>query len=252
MITIHIENKIAILTLNRPERRNALCREMMEMISMRLADLNSNSEVLALIITGSTAAFCSGSDLYALASLDLKGISEHEAYTAQVVRELTQFSKPVLMAVEGFALGGGFAFALAGDIIVSAENARWHFPEIINGWVPPWGLTPLRRRLSPALFTRCVWGEAPMTANEAHRLGIVDHLSPRGEALVMALKIAEKMIALPPNVVSQWKSFSKTSLQLHEEEDAQLNSLFTQQCQSPRAQETFLKFKNKLNEKKKI
>jgi enoyl-CoA hydratase/carnithine racemase len=149
MIDVNLKDGLAILCLNRPERRNALGTESMRLLNEALNAADRDADIRAIILTGAPPAFCAGSDLKELGGLSIRDMCEHEAATASVARRIGLLSKPVISAVEGYALGGGFILAVSCDIVVTANNTRWNLPEVANGWTPPWGLGALLARTGP-------------------------------------------------------------------------------------------------------
>lgn len=135
----------------------------------------------------------------------------HEADTAAIARRIGVLGKPVIAAVEGFALGGGFILAASCDVVVTAENTRWHLPEVPNGWLPPWGLGALVARVGPTKARLLTWGAEPIDGTEALRLGVADYGAPAGEALARAIALAEKLAALPREAVASTKRFFEPS-----------------------------------------
>ncbi|GIH67798.1 enoyl-CoA hydratase/isomerase family protein [Sphaerimonospora thailandensis] len=196
---------VAVLRLNRPAVRNALGVEAVERLAAALTAIEEDPRVRAAILTGAPPGFCSGSDLKELAALPVSGMVRHETRTGEVVRAISRLGIPVIAAVEGFAIGGGFLLATACDIVVSARDARWHLPEARLGWVPPWGLQTLVTRVGPAAARRLAWGERPLSGQELHRLGGVDDLVAPGRALHHAREIAARLAALPPRAVASTK-----------------------------------------------
>ena len=161
---------IATLTIRRPGRRNAIGADLVKSLFSAFARLDSDPHVRAIIITGAAPGFCAGSDLKELAEMDLAGMRAHEARTAALARSIALLDKPVVAAVDGFALGGGFVLAISCDIVVTAPEVRWHLPEVTIGWIPPWGLQALVARVGPVTARRLTWGTQPMDGREAHRL----------------------------------------------------------------------------------
>lgn len=201
--TAQIEST-TLITLNRPEARNALSTELAEALWGAVAGAERAGS-RGIVLTGAPPAFCAGSDLKELGALDPRGMAEHERATAQCVAEIAHSSVPVVAAVERYALGGGFALALAADIIVAAGDARLHFPEIANGWIPPWGLERLLRRVSHARALQIVWGGHPLSADEALRLGVVDSVCESGGAVESAMRLAGALAKLPAYAVRDAK-----------------------------------------------
>ena len=168
---------VAIITLDRPERRNALGTDMMRALSAALREHDVDPATRVIVITGSPPAFCAGSDLKELAALSTAGMCDHELETATAVRLIGALNKPVIAAVEGYALGGGLMLAIGCDVVVSAVDARWRLPEVANGWIPIWGMGALIARAGPARARQLSWGAVDMDGREARAWGVVDHLA---------------------------------------------------------------------------
>lgn len=239
----HDEGVIATLTIDRPQRRNALGENTVRSLRRALDDIDADASIRATIITGSAPGFCAGSDLKELATMDMRGMCEHEAETAQFCRYISQLNKPVIAAVEGFALGGGFIFAASCDLVVSAENCRWHLPEVQIGWIPPWGLQTLAARLGPVVARRVAWGAQHFDGHEAYRIGLADYLTPDGQTLATALSVAQGLAALPDVAVQAVKQYFAPHAGLHGEAgDAVANRMFAENCKFPVAVATLEKF----------
>ncbi|MGH7211443.1 MAG: enoyl-CoA hydratase/isomerase family protein, partial [Acetobacteraceae bacterium] len=111
MLQIRCEDRIAILRIDRPERRNAIGTELVESLRHAFVEFNRDPAIGALVIEASPPGFCAGSDLKELAGMNLDGMRRHEAAAAAMARSIGLLDKPVIAAVEGFALGGGFILA---------------------------------------------------------------------------------------------------------------------------------------------
>jgi enoyl-CoA hydratase/carnithine racemase len=174
-------------------------------------------------------------------------MGEHEAVTAAFARSISQLSKPVIAAVEGFAMGGGFALATSCDIVVTSSACRWHLPEVQIGWIPPWGLEPLTARVGAVAARRLTWGAEPIDGTEAHRLGVADYLAPAGGALGIATSLAERLAALPASAVASTKRYyAPLVVGTAESRDAEANRLFLEDCQHEVARATLAKYGVKL------
>lgn len=235
---------IATLTIRRPERRNAIGADLVEALLSAFASLDSDPQVHAIILAGVAPGFCAGSDLKELATTDLAGMRAHEARTAALARSIALLDKPVIAAVGGFALGGGFVLAVSCDIVVTAANARWHLPEVTIGWIPPWGLNALVARVGPVAARRLTWGSAPFDGREAHRIGIADYLASTDDSVVdAALDHAGQLASLPPAAVASTKQFFAPLVNgSAEADDAWANRLFASDCNNPVAQATLKRF----------
>lgn len=235
---------VAVLRLNRPAVRNALSAALVQRLATLLAELDDDPEVRVAVLTGSPPGFCAGSDLTELAGLPVAERVRHEARAGQLARTLQQLSLPVVAAVEGFALGGGFLLATSCDVVVSATSARWQLPEVGLGWVPPWGLHSLLSRAGPAATRRLAWGDQPLSGEQLHRAGVVDELSPPGQALRRAIEVADGLAALPPHAVTSTKrALADAGAGTAESLDARTAWLFGLDCQSDTAQRSFDRFR---------
>jgi len=235
---------IAILTIDRPARRNALGQQLIEELIGALGRADRDPATHVIVLTGSAPGFCAGSDLKELAGMDLAGMGAHEAHTATLARSIAMMNKPVVAGVEGFALGGGFVLAVSCDVVVSDPSARWHLPEVAIGWIPPWGIQALVARVGPVAARRLVWGADALDGREAHRLGIADYLAEPGEPVRdAALSVAKRLAALPAQAVASTKQFFAPLVSGQGESlDAWANRLFLADCGHPAAKATLNRF----------
>ena len=243
MIKVEREGRVALVTLDRAERRNALSSEMIEKLSAALAGLNADTGVGAIVLSGAPPSFCAGSDLKELGRMDLAGMAHHEAVTAAVARSIALMDKPVIAAVEGYAYGGGFILACSCDLVVSSVAAKWNLAEVPNGWLPPWGLQAVLARVGPVNARRLTWGHEILDGELALRVGVADYLAPEGEALARARGIAERLAELPPPAVTSTKRFfAPLAAGGAEVADAEANRIFIENCQHEVAKATLARF----------
>ncbi len=234
----------AVLTMDRPARRNALGSGSMTDLAAVLETLAADPSCRAVVLTGAGPGFCAGSDLAELAALDGPGRVAHEAATAAVVRGLSAHPVPVIAAVEGYALGGGLVIATACDLVVSARSARWSMPEVPKGFFPPWGMAPLMARVGPATAQLIAFGIEEMDGEDALRLGVADRLAADGQALAVACNRAERLAALPDGAVRAVKRFFGSEFAAQAEAlDARASGLFAKDCDGQDARATFEKFR---------
>jgi enoyl-CoA hydratase/carnithine racemase len=244
MLDVSHHEAVCLLTINRPNRRNAIGHELVVQFREQLARLDADPNVRVIVIAGKAPGFCAGSDLKELSSVDLAGMCSHEAETARLCRSFAFLQKPVIAAVDGFALGGGFVLAISCDIVVSSPGANWGLPEVSIGWIPPWGLQALVVRVGPSQARRLTWGEENFDGREAHRLGIADFLSPEGaSAESAALERARKLARLPLPAVSATKRFfASIAAGQAEPMDALANAMFAENCAHTVARQTLQKY----------
>lgn len=242
-IIVERKDGFAVVTMNKPQRRNALGTESMAGLLAALRKLEQDDACSAVVLTGAAPAFCAGSDLKELGGLSIADMCAHEAETARIARQIGLFSVPVIAAVEGYALGGGFILAASCDIVVSGKSVKWHMPEVQNGWIPPWGLQSLLARTSAAKARLITWGLLEIDGPEALRLGIADIVAEDGMALDKASELAANIAALPANAVASTKRYFEAAVMADAERaDAEANRLFSSDCEHSPAQAVLKKF----------
>jgi enoyl-CoA hydratase len=191
------DSNILIVRLNRPEVRNAVDRETSEAISQTFDRLDDSGDLAVAVLTGQGGSFCAGMDLKAFARGELP---YSERGFAGIARRPPR--KPVLAAVEGFAVGGGFEVALACDLIVAGQDARFGLPEVKRGLTAAaGGLFRLPRRIPYHVAMECALTGNPISADRAYEVGLVNRVVPTGEALAAALQIARAIAANGPLAV---------------------------------------------------
>lgn len=241
--TLTIENRDAtrIVTIARPERRNALGTQTMAELSEAF-EAAGRDAVSAIVLAGMPPAFCAGSDLKELAGLSPAEMADHERPTGDVARSIASLDIPVIAAVEGYALGGGLILAASCDIVVAAENVRWLLPEVKNGWLPPWGLGALKARVGSVNALQLTWGYKDCDGAEAYRLGLADVVCSSGQALDTSLSIAEKISLLPRHSVSSAKKYFNRYRQDDVACDEEASRQFEIDASSPVAQTLLARF----------
>jgi len=236
--------RVRCLMFDRPQRRNAIGSQTVQDLERELDAAERDATIGAIILSGSPPAFCAGSDLKELGSLSIQGMCEHELKTARVARLIAGMSKPVIAAVEGYALGGGFILAASCDVVVTAGNARWHLPEVPNGWLPPWGLQTLLARVGPVRARLLTFGADPIDGHEALRLGVADYVAAAGAVDDVATSLANRLATLPSPAVRSTKRFFEPYVSLDGERlDRVATEHFAANCSHASAQATLEKFK---------
>jgi enoyl-CoA hydratase/carnithine racemase len=234
---------VAVLTILRPARRNAMDRGLIEAMRAALLRFDTDPDVAAIVLAGADAGFCAGSDLGFIGKLDAAAMARFEQECADLGRLMSFISKPMIAAVEGFAIGGGFTLATCCDIVVAATGSRWSLPEVPIGWLTPWGLKSLITRVGLVRARNLCFCLEPLSGSEALRIGIADYLTEDGGALARATEIAGKIKVLPrPAVAATKRLFSTYLMQDAEAIDFEANRLFVENCREPVAQATLAKF----------
>lgn len=185
--------KVGIITLNRPQARNALCNILMMELNNILEKCETDPEIHCLILMGSEKAFAAGADIK-----EIQNRTFNEAYTEDFIsknwEKITACRKPIIAAVSGYALGGGCEIALMCDFIIASDTAQFSQPEVTLGTIPGAGGT---QRLPRAIgkskaMDLCLTGRM-MNAEEAERAGLVSRIVPEVHLREEALKVAQKI-----------------------------------------------------------
>jgi enoyl-CoA hydratase/carnithine racemase len=203
--------RVAVLRLNRPEKRNALSWELIAEFEAALADLDSREECRALVLTGTGGSFCAGADLSLLSGLGTEGARRLSERLQALAERLAQLSQVTVAAVEGYALGGGMELALACDLRVAAAGARFGVPEVRLGLFPAAGGTArLVELLGRSLAARLLLTGEPLGPAELPQ-GFLAAVVRDGEAEAAARRLAEAVAAHPPAAVQAIKSLLAAS-----------------------------------------
>jgi enoyl-CoA hydratase len=202
-LILEIKNSLAVLTINRPDKLNALNAETINELNAAFTELKKNENTKVVVVTGSgEKAFIAGADIYELNKLDMITGKEFSEKGQELFNLIENFDKTVIAAVNGFALGGGCELALACHIRLASENAKFGQPEVNLGIIPGYGGTQRLTRLinSGRAMEYILTGDI-ITADEALRIGLVNHVFPKEEFLVKVTEFAEKIASKPQNAV---------------------------------------------------
>jgi methylglutaconyl-CoA hydratase len=175
----NIEDSIASITLNRPDKRNALNDALVVGLKNALCEADKNDDVRAVVIKGAGTDFCSGADLSALQKIAESSIVEnHEDANSlmELFAMIRRVRVPVVAAVHGRALAGGAGLATACDIVLASRSARFGYPEVKIGFVPAMVMAILRRNVSEKRAFELVTRGAEISAEEAERIGLINHV----------------------------------------------------------------------------
>ncbi|WP_448415696.1 crotonase/enoyl-CoA hydratase family protein [Mycolicibacterium sp. XJ1819] len=208
------------LTIDRPAQRNAMTKRAAEQIAAALTELDEDPELIVAVLTGSGGTFCAGMDLKRFAAGELPRV-EGRGFGG-----LTEAppAKPLIAAVEGWALGGGFELVLACDMVVAGRGARFGLPEVKRGLLARGGgAVRLPRRLPRAVALRLLLTGDPIDALTAHQFGLVNEVVDDGQALGTAHDLAQVIAANAPLAVRAAKRL------VVESEDWPADELFSRQ-----------------------
>jgi enoyl-CoA hydratase len=201
-VRVDEDDGVLVITIDRPEQRNAMTRAAAERIAAALDELDRRPDLAVAVITGAGGTFCAGMDLKRFLA------GETSSVPGRGFGGVTEAPpvKPLIAAVEGWALAGGFELMLACDLVVAGEGARFGLPEVKRGLVArAGGLLRLPQRLPRAVALEMVLTGEPMPATRAEALGLVNRVVPDGSALPAALDLARAIAANAPLAVAASK-----------------------------------------------
>ncbi|OGA77413.1 MAG: enoyl-CoA hydratase [Betaproteobacteria bacterium RIFCSPLOWO2_12_FULL_65_14] len=192
--------------MDRPEKRNALNSELTESLLGALRSADQDESIACVVLTGAGLGFCAGADLSEFKALQDPQAAERRAeLTMQLHLAFPEMSKPVVTAINGAAMGGGAGLAIAGDMAVMAQGAKLGYPESKHGIVAAIVMANLVRQVGrKAAFELVSMGE-PVDAARALQLGMVNSVVPDAELLKEALRIAERLAAVPGPAMKETK-----------------------------------------------
>jgi 2-(1,2-epoxy-1,2-dihydrophenyl)acetyl-CoA isomerase len=191
--------RVRVLTLNRPERRNAIDMPLRLALAEALEEADRTPDVRALVLTGAGGAFCSGGDISTMQRLPRDEAHQRVQAAQRVVRAIWRTPKPVVAAVEGPAYGAGAALALACDRVISAGDATYATTFTSVGLAGDMGIfASLPARVGPARARQMLMLPGPLSGQEAFAAGLVDAVVEPGTALQRALEDAARLAAGPP------------------------------------------------------
>ncbi len=197
-VLVDVADGIMIVTLNRPEAKNAANKALAEGVSAAMDELDSNDDIRVAILTGAGGTFCSGMDLKAFVS------GETPTVEGKGFGGLTESppAKPLIAAVEGYALAGGLELMISCDLIVAADNAKFGIPEVKRGLAAAaGGLVRLPRQVPSRLAMEMALTGDFVSAERAAEMGLINRVVPAGTALDAAKKLAATICANGPLAV---------------------------------------------------
>jgi enoyl-CoA hydratase len=210
-LDVEQDGHVVTLTLNRPEAKNAFSPEMLVGLADAWDEIDSNPEIRVAILTGADGTFCAGADLKAMND------SQNQSEQAQRFRGDSgmawkallrhhQLTKPLIAAVEGYAVAGGTEILQATDIRVAGESASFGVVEVTRGLFPLGGSTVrLRRQIAYTKAAELLLTGGTISATEAEKIGLIGHVVPDGQALTKAREIADKIASNGPLAVQAVK-----------------------------------------------
>ena len=207
-IVVHQTEAIATIQLNRPEKLNAVDREMLDILDAEVNRLHRDESVRVVVLAGSgERAFCVGADLNQIATFDSADIRRWVNDGNRVLSRLANLPVPVIAAINGYAVGGGLEFALACDLRIASADSSFGLPEITHGWFPGWGGTHrLLHVIGEAKAKEMVFLGERIDAQTAHGLGLMNRIVPRENLTSEVQQIAESLAQKSPVAVRAAKA----------------------------------------------
>jgi enoyl-CoA hydratase len=214
-LTYELKSGIAYITINRPQALNALNCDLLDELYSVFNDASNDEEVQAIILTGEGKAFVAGADI---AEMNMLNAIEGKAMMAKghtVMNFVESIEKPVIAAVNGFALGGGCELAMACDIRIASEKAKFGQPEVNLGIIPRFGGTQrLPRLVGKGMGKYLIMTGEMISADEAYRIGLAEKVVPAEELIGAAEKVARTIMEKAPIAISSAKSAINVGIHL--------------------------------------
>ncbi|MEE4023525.1 crotonase/enoyl-CoA hydratase family protein [Gordonia sp. PKS22-38] len=208
-VTTEFADGVAVITINRPEAKNAVNLEVAEGVAAAIDELEARDDLTVAILTGAGGTFCAGMDLKAFTR------GERPSLPGRGFAGLTEAppTKPLIAAVEGWALAGGCELALTADLIVAAGDAKFGIPEVKRGLAAAGGgLLRLAKTLPYQLAMELALTGDPLSATRAHEFGLVNRLTEPGDALAGARELAATIASNGPLAVKATKQVMSMSI----------------------------------------
>jgi enoyl-CoA hydratase len=225
IINIDSSEQIATLTINRPEALNALNSLFFKELDLRLDEISSREDVQIVVITGEGKAFVAGADIAEMARMNPEQAKEFSRVGQAAFRKLELLEKPVIAAVNGFALGGGCELALACDIRIASSKAKFGQPEVNLGLIPGYAGTQRLPRLiglGNALFL--LFSGDTITAEQARQMGLVQQVVEPELLMPTVRELAAKIASKGPRAIKLVKQVARKGLLMDFESGCQLES----------------------------
>jgi len=222
------EANIGVITLNRPEVLNSMSAELLAELDKLLEEIQQDEKIHVVVITGAGRAFSAGPDLKEAQQLDEAGVRNFLETGQRLFEKVENFEKPVIAALNGFALGGGLELALACDIRIASEDARIGTPEVALGLFPAWGgSVRLPRIIGRGKATELILTGGQITAKEAERIGLVSKAVPADELNSTVMWTAGTIATKAPVALRQVKKILSKVFEISMEEG---NKMMTDLC----------------------
>lgn len=238
-LALETAGPVARLALNRPDQRNAMSALLVAELIECLQRIEGDPQIRTIVLSGAGRGFCAGSDLSELAAIDAAGREAFEAESGRLARLIWNLETPVIAAVTGFAIGGGFTLATSCDLVVTAPDAKWSLPEVPIGLFPAWGIDSVVLRAGQVRARRLCWGIDMLDGKAAVEIGLADELAD--DPVTAACALAQKLAALPPESAAAVKRYFAPAGPAAAS-DAAANRHFLQCCDTAEAAASFIRY----------
>ena len=214
-IFLQKEERVAVITISRPKALNALNTETLKELDFAIDEIANDDEIYAVILTGDGKAFVAGADITEMKDLDVMGARKFGNLGNKVFRKLETLEKPIIAAVNGFALGGGCELSMACDIRIASLKAKFGQPEVGLGITPGFGGTQrLARLVGTGMAKQLIYTGDIINAEEALRIGLVNKVVEPEQLIEEAKLLAKKIASNAPIAVKLSKTAINRGLQM--------------------------------------
>lgn len=243
LVELEISNRVATLTLCRPEALNAINQALLRGFEEALRRVREVSEVVVLVTQGSGRAFSAGSDLKELAECSPQQAAEFEYAHGQVFAQLEELPQITVAAWKGYVLGGGLFLGIYHDFRVAAQGARIGLPEVAHGWTPPWGVSRLVELVGVQAARTLMLCGGQFDGTLAQQLGLVDEVLPDGEFDTQLRDWVEELASHPKAALFETKALLREMRVLdHEHWEQRTVEAFERCYVTPEAQQSVRRF----------
>ncbi len=214
-VELEQRDHVGLITINRPEVLNALNLQVLDELDAMLDKVEDNKDIFVLVITGAGRAFVAGADIGEMANFSASEAKTFSRHGNSIMLRLTRFPRPVIAAVNGYALGGGCELAMSCDIRIGSDKAKFGMPEVGLGITPGFGGTQrLARMVGMSTATELVLTGRTIDAQEALQIGLINHLYPADQLLDKAMELAQIIASKPQVAVRQAKQAIRIGTQI--------------------------------------
>jgi enoyl-CoA hydratase len=205
-LIVEIKDSTALITFNRPQVLNAMNTETVTELGQAVAALEKAEQVKAIVLTGAGRAFIAGADIAEMSGKTPEQARQYSELGHRVMSSLQELNKPVIAAVNGYALGGGVEVLLSCDITIASDQAKFGLPETILGVIPGWGATQrVARLIGTTRAKELIFTGQIIDARTAYEFGLINRIVPHDQLMQTVMDMAEKISAQGPCALARAK-----------------------------------------------